>query len=340
LSQDTAAAGDTEFPVLRERLRAFQNPVTAQSLGQLANSFLPFCGLWGLMAASLSLGYWLPLLLAIPAAGFVIRLFIIQHDCGHGAFFRSRWANDLTGMLCSLVTFTPYAHWRRQHGEHHAHWNNLDRRDRGVDIYSTCLTVEEYQSLPPAKRRMQRLIHHPIVKLLVLPPLVFLVLYRLPFDTPPSWQRERRSVHWTNLGLGILWLGLGAALGFRTMLLVELPIIVIAAIAGVWLFSVQHCFEGALWARQANWTMGNASLKGTSHLDLPRLLRWFTGNIGFHHIHHLNPHIPNYRLKECQDEVDMLVKVPRLTLRDAFWSWRYRLFDEAQGKMVPFPEWR
>jgi omega-6 fatty acid desaturase (delta-12 desaturase) len=334
------STAETSASLLRERLRAFQKPMAVRSIGQLANSFLPFIALWMLMVASLHVGYWLTLLLAIPAAGLVVRIFIIQHDCGHGAFFRSRQANDAIGLLCSLVTFTPYANWRRQHAEHHANWNNLDRRESGVDIYSTCLTVEEYQQLSPWRRRLQRLINNPIIKLAILPPLVFLLLYRLPFDTPRSWKKERRSVHLTNLALGLLFLGLGATIGFKETLLVELPIIMLAAIAGVWLFSIQHRFEAAAWLRQSQWTLYDASLKGSSHLELPRILRWFTGNIGFHHIHHLNPHIPNYRLKECQDEVPLLRATPVLTLWQGLKAWRYCLCDEAQGKMVPFPEWQ
>jgi len=329
----------TSLP-LREQLRAFQQPIAAHSLGQLANSFLPYIALWILMVVSLKVGYWLTLLLAVPAAGFVVRIFIIQHDCGHGAFFRSRLANDTVGLLCSLVTFTPYANWRRQHAEHHANWNNLDRRHSGLDIYSTCLTVEEYRQLSPWRRRLQRLINHPIVKLAALPPVVFLILYRLPFDTPRSWKQERRSVHLTNLALALLFLGLGTTIGFQATLRVELPIIMLAAVIGVWLFSIQHRFKTALWARQGDWNLGNASLRGSSHLELPRLLQWFTGNIGFHHIHHLNPHIPNYRLKECQKEIPLLRTVPVLTLWEGLMAWRYCLCDEARGEMVPFPEWQ
>jgi omega-6 fatty acid desaturase (delta-12 desaturase) len=276
----------------------------------LASSFLPFVALWAAMAASLDIGYWLTLFLAVPTAGFVVRIFITQHDCGHGAFFRSRRANDTVGRLCSVVTFTPYGNWRRQHAEHHAHWNNLDHRYSGADIYSTCQTVAEYQRLTPWRRRLQRMIHHPIVKLAILPPLVFLLLYRLPFDTPSGWRNERRSVHWTSGALALLFAGLGLAIGFEKTLLVELPIMVLASMTGVWLFSVQHRFESALWARQTEWNPTDAALEGSSHLELPRLLRWFTGNIGFHHIHHLNPRIPNYHLKECHEYVPEFQAIP------------------------------
>jgi len=334
------AVGADALPRLRESLHTFQSPSAADSLGQVANSFLPFLALWAMMYASLDVGYWLTLLLAVPAAGFVVRIFIIQHDCGHGAFFRSRLGNDAVGRLCSLVTFTPYASWRRQHADHHANWNNLDRRSGGVDIYSTCMTAEEYGRLSPRQRRIQRLIHHPVIKLGLLPPFVFVVLYRLPFDMPKSWRRQRRSVHLTNLALGLLFLALGAGLGWQAVLLVELPIITLAAIAGVWLFSIQHRFEASRWMRHGEWNSCDASLRGSSYLRLPCLLQWFTGNIGFHHIHHLNPHIPNYRLRECQERVSILHASPVLTLRQALTAWRYCLYDEAGRRMVPFPEWR
>lgn len=306
MTAEDSPAGTDGLPSLHERLHAFQEPSVAASLGQTATSFLPFLALWAMMCVSLAVGYWLTLMLAVPAAAFVVRIFIIQHDCGHGAFFRSRFGNDTVGRLCSLVTFTPYASWRRQHADHHANWNNLDHRASGVDIYSTCMTIEEYARLSPRQRRIQRLIHHPVIKLGLLPPFVFVVLYRLPFDTPKGRRKQRRSVHLTNLALALLYLTLGAALGWQAVLLVELPIITLAAIAGVWLFSIQHRFETSRWMRQDRWTAYNASLRGSSYLRLPGVLRWFTGNIGFHHIHHLNPRIPNYRLRECQEQMSSL----------------------------------
>lgn len=338
MTAEDSPAGADASPGLRESLHLFQSPALADSLGQVATSFLPFLGLWAMMYASLDVGYWLTLMLAVPAAAFVVRIFIIQHDCGHGAFFRSHFGNDTVGRLCSLVTFTPYASWRRQHADHHANWNNLDRRASGVDIYSTCMTVEEYARLTPRQRRIQRLIHHPFIKLGLLPPFVFVVLYRLPFDTPKNRRKQRHSVHLTNLSLALLYLTLAAGLGWRAVLLVELPIITLAAIAGVWLFSIQHRFETSRWMRQDEWTACDASLRGSSYLRLPGVLRWFSGNIGFHHIHHLNPRIPNYRLRECQERVPILHTAPTLTLRQALQAWRYCLYDEAGKRMVPFPE--
>jgi omega-6 fatty acid desaturase (delta-12 desaturase) len=330
------SSGVPEYPSLRTSVSRYRSPRLAKSVGQIANSFLPFFGLCALMYASLDLSYALTLALAIPAAGFVVRIFIIQHDCGHGAFFRSRCANTIVGRLCSLVTLAPYAHWRRQHAGHHANWNNLDRRLSGLDLYSSCLTTDEYRNLNAERRALYRVSRHPLVALVILPPLVFLLLYRVPFDTPRSWKKERRAVHLTNLALLGLSLALGFTLGFRQMLMVQLPICVIAATFGVFLFSLQHRFEHTLWARREEWNFTAASLRGSSYLKLPKILQWFTGNIGFHHVHHLHPRIPNYRLQACHDANPLLQAAPVLTLRSGLGSVRFALWDEQQGRMVPF----
>ncbi len=321
---------------LRREVAAFARPSAARSLWQVATSFGLLLLTLAAMYGSLHLSYGLTLGLALLAAGLIVRVFIIQHDCGHGAFFRSRRANAVLGCLCSLVTLTPYALWRRQHAGHHGNWNNLDRRLSGVDIYSTCLTTAEYRALSPGQRWRHRLVHHPLLALLLLPPLVFLILFRLPFDTPRHWTMERRWVHGTNLALVAAYAGLGFALGFREMLLVQLPVSVIASVFGVWLFSLQHRFEHALWARQDAWAQVDAALYGSSYLHLPRVLQWFTGNIGFHHIHHLNSRVPNYRLPACFDAVPGVRAVPRLTLRDGLRAFRYSLWDEDHGRMVRF----
>ena len=237
---------------------------------------------------------WLTLALAVPTAGFVVRLFIIQHDCGHGAYFRARWANETVGWLCSLTTFTPYTFWRRHHAAHHAVWNNLDKRPTGGDIYSGCLTLQEYQALSLLKQRLYRIALHPLVSQILLPPVLFLLVYRVPFDTPRIWRKERRSVYLTNFGIAIVLATLMLLIGWLPVLLVQLPALVLASIVGVWLFSVQHRFEDSLWARQTDWTPAGAALRGSSWLRLPLILQWFTGNIGFHHVHHLLPRVPNY----------------------------------------------
>ena len=337
MAEATVRLPDQRLP--RDALARFQSPSLARSVAQLAGNALAYVALLWLMYASLAVSFWLTLALAVPAAGFVVRLFIIQHDCGHAAFFRARWANALTGWLCSLATYTPYASWRRQHAGHHAVWNNLDQRHAGADIYSSCLTLREYQALTPHRRWRYRLARHPVVAQLLLPPVVFLLLYRLPFDMPRGWKKERRSVQATNLALGAMLSGLGLTLGLGPVLMVQLPIMVLASIIGVWLFTVQHRFEESQWARQAEWSHAGASLHGSSCLRLPPLLQWFTGNIGFHHVHHLLPRIPNYRLQACHEAVPALAEgVTTLTLREALHAPSYALWDEDHGRMVRFPE--
>jgi omega-6 fatty acid desaturase (delta-12 desaturase) len=337
-AQPPAASEIPDSHALRAETAPFRAPHLPTSVGQIASSFLLYLVLYALMHASLVLPYWVTLALALPTAGFVVRIFIIQHDCGHGSLFRSRRINDSVGMLCSLITLTPYSMWRRQHAGHHARWNNLDRRLSGSDIYSTCLTLAEFQCLSPGRRFVYRASRHPVVANLLLPPLVFLLLYRVPFDAPRSWRHERAAVYATNLALLAVFAGLGFALGLRRELLVQLPVTAAASIIGVWLFSVQHRFEGVLWARQSDWNVLDASLRSCSYLKLPRILRWFTGNIGFHHVHHLDPKVPNYRLAECHRMCPAFAETAIvLTLGGALSSLRYSLWDETRARLVPAP---
>jgi omega-6 fatty acid desaturase (delta-12 desaturase) len=340
LRDDTSPAG-AEAPLrdLRATLAAYQAPVLGRSLGQMATTFLPFFGVIAAMYALAGISPWLSLALALPAAGLIVRIFIIQHDCGHGAYFRSKAANEWLGRFCSLFTMTPFANWRRQHANHHAMWNNLDQRSSGADIYSTCLTVAEYRALSPLQRWGHRAMRHPLIAQVLLPPLVFLLLYRVPFDTPPAWPRERASVFATDLGLAALFTVLVLLLGAGPVALVQVPTIVIAAILGVWLFSVQHRFENAVWLRQEDWSATNAALFGSSHLKLPRVLQWFSGNIGFHHIHHLLPRVPNYRLEECHRACAAQVPgTSSLTLGQALRAPGFVLWDEARARLVRFSD--
>ena len=321
--------------------KSFQTPILARSLGQIATSFGGFVATIAAMYLCLGISIWAALPLSVLAAGFLVRIFIIQHDCGHGSFFRSHRANNLLGMLCSLLTLAPYAFWRRQHARHHGSWNNLDRRAAsGLDIYSSCLTLAEYVRLKPWRRSLHRLACHPVVSHLILPPIVFMLLYRVPFDAAKEWRYERRAVYLTNIGLICLIGGLGLAIGFDRVAAVQLPVMVVASIIGVWLFSIQHRFEGTLWAPNAEWSFAAAALHGSSHLHLPRILQWFTGNIGFHHAHHLNPRIPNYRLEECHNALPDLQSAPILTLRSAVTTLHYALWDGERGRMVPCPPGR
>jgi omega-6 fatty acid desaturase (delta-12 desaturase) len=315
-------------------LSRHQRPVAWKSWWQIANSFLPFAAIATLMQLSLAYSWWIALALAPLAAGLLVRIFIIQHDCGHGSFFRSRRLNNLVGTICGVLTLTPYHNWRRQHANHHAKWNNLDRRGPDVDLYSRCLTVREYQALSFWGRQRYRLLRNPLLLFVLLPPLVFFVLYRFPFDTPASWRRERRSVHLNNLAIAAVVGALGWAVGFVDVALVYGPIMVLASIAGIWLFFVQHQFENTSWQRTDRWSFIGAALKGSSFLRLPGILRWFTGNIGFHHVHHLNPRIPNYRLARCHADHAALQVAPVVTLWTGLKATLLCLWDEEKMRMV------
>lgn len=334
-----APLGEANLKTLLPGSASFQTPILARSIAQIATSFGGFFATCAVMYISYSVSIWLALPFSVLAAGFLVRIFIIQHDCGHGSFFRSRRANNVLGSVCSLMTLAPYVFWRRQHARHHGSWNNLDRRAAsGLDIYSSCLTVAEYLRLGPWRRRLYRLAYHPVVSHLVLPPVVFLLLYRVPFDAAKEWRNERRAVYLTNIALACLIGGLGLAVGFGRVAAVQLPIMMVASIIGVWLFSIQHRFEHTLWMSNAEWSYAAASLRGASHLRLPRILQWFSGNIGFHHAHHLNPRIPNYRLEECHNALPDLQAAPVLTLRSAVTTLYQALWDEQLGRMVLFPK--
>jgi omega-6 fatty acid desaturase (delta-12 desaturase) len=282
------------------------------------------------------LSYPLTLALAVPTGALLVRVFIVQHDCGHGSFFASRRANALVGRACSLITLTPFANWGRQHSLHHADWNNLDRTGGGADIYSACLTVREYQALTPWRRRLYRLPRHPLVANLILPPLIFLLLYRLPFDTPRDWTRERRSVWLTNAALAAMFGTLALLLGWRDVLMVHLPVMVVSSILGVWLFSLQHRFETARWTVKGDWSFVDAALEGSSWFHLPRVLHWLTGNIGFHHVHHLDPRVPSYRLRAAHAALQPLRATPPLGLGRALAAPWLTLWDESAGRLVGF----
>lgn len=314
----------------------YQQPDLRLSLWQVVNSFGGFLLTWGLMAATINVGYWLTLLLAIPAAGFLVRIFIIQHDCGHGSFFKERKANNLVGMACSIFTLVPYIYWRKSHATHHAHHAELEERGIG-DVWT--MTVDEYLEASTWMRLVYRVFRNPLFLFVLAPTLNFVVLSRTTFNTPESWRHgEKASVWWTNLALAILW-GLEILLfGWQTMLLINLPIIVIASTVGTWLFYVQHQYERTYWEHTPQWDFTLAAMHGSSYYKLPRVLQWFTGNIGFHHIHHLSPRIPNYRLQQCHEENELFQRVVQLTLRSSLATVKLALWDEEHQRLVTFEE--
>lgn len=325
---------------VRQAAAAFARPNGWMSILQLFTSFGPFLAGCAAMYLVYPVSGLLTVALAVPTGALLIRIFIVQHDCGHGSFFASRRANTAVGWACSLITLTPYANWSRQHGLHHADWNNLDRAGGGSDIYSACLTVSDYLALSPWRRFLYRLPRHPLIANVLLPPMVFLLLYRVPFDTPRAWRRERWSVYLTNAALVCLFGSLVAFLGWREVLLVHLPIMVVASILGVWLFSLQHRFETARWTAKSEWSFVPAALDGSSWFRLPRALHWLTGNIGFHHVHHLNPRVPNYRLREAHEAVQAVRPVQPLSLRRGLAATFLTLWDEQRGRLVRFRDAR
>jgi omega-6 fatty acid desaturase (delta-12 desaturase) len=314
----------------RKALARYQTPDLNRSLWQLLNSTVPFFLLWYLMYRSLAVGYWLTLLLSVPTAGFLIRIFIIFHDCGHGSFFKSKKANRLVGIFTGILTLTPYEEWTHNHAVHHATAGNLDRRGTG-DVLT--LTVQEYLGLPRWKKLGYRLMRNPWIMFTLGAVIVFVIGHRFP--KKGSGKRERRSVLWTNLTLAAFFAGLVALIGWKAVLLVQAPILLVGNSIGVWMFYVQHNFEGTYWERQENWDFLSAGMRGSSFYRLPRLLQWFTGNIGYHHIHHLSPRIPNYKLQTCYDE-NAMFQVKPLTILTSLKSLRLRFWDEERKQMVGY----
>jgi len=309
----------------------FQEPSTWRAVVQLVDTLGPLALLWYLMSLCLSLSLWLALPLAALAGALLVRVFIIFHDCGHGSFFRSRLANDVTGFVAGVLTFTPYYHWRWQHSLHHATAGDLDRRGTG-DVWT--MTVEEYLAASRWKRFAYRLARNPIVLFVIAPVYLFVIRQRVP--SAHASRRERESVWWMNLALTLYALGMSAWLGLVPYLVLQLVAIGVAGAAGVWLFYVQHQFEDAYWERGEDWDFTAAALRGSSFYQLPRVLRWFSGNIGFHHIHHLSPRVPNYHLERCHRSARMFEEVEPISVRRSLRSLRLHLWDEGVRRLVGF----
>lgn len=318
---------------LYREVTKFQKPDLRRSLGQIANSVLPYLALFAAMYWSLGVSYWLTLALAIPAAGFLVRVFIIFHDCGHGSFFRSRRANRTVGFFAGLLFFLPYHYWTHQHSVHHATAGDLDNRGNG-DVHT--LTVREYQSRSAWQRLLYRMYRNPFTLLVLGPLFVFLVRYR--YWNRDDDARTRNSAIATNLALAALVTGAALTIGIKTYVMIQLPIMLVAGAAGVWLFYVQHQFEGTYWEKHENWNHLRGAMQGSSFYRLPRVLQWFSGNIGFHHVHHLNPRIPNYRLQACHEAIAELRKVPALSLRESLKSLQCHLWDEDRRRLISFSE--
>ncbi|MGI9422130.1 MAG: fatty acid desaturase [Hyphomicrobiaceae bacterium] len=311
----------------------YRLPSATRSLLELAVTFLPLALLWGLAWLALSISIWLTLLLAIPAAGFLVRLFMIQHDCGHGSFFRRRVTNDWVGRIIGVLTLTPYDVWRRSHAVHHATTGNLDRRGTG-DIHT--ITVDEYRSLNWCGRLLYRLYRHPFVLFGIGPGYIFILQNRLPLGFMSAGWKYWLSAMATNVGIAAFVVGMIAAVGAKPFLAVHLPIVLMASTIGVWLFYIQHQFEDTHWEEQTDWNVHDAALQGSSHYDLPFILRWLTANIGVHHVHHLCSRIPYYRLPEVLRDFPELAEVKRITLLESFRLTGLRLWDSEKRQLVSF----
>ncbi len=331
------AAAPSDARRWAQELAPYGRPSDLRGVAEIAMTILPLVTLWIIMWLTIDYGYWLTLLLALPAAGLLARMFMIQHDCGHGSFFGHRLANDWTGRVIGVLTLTPYGFWKRTHAMHHANSGNLDRRGIG-DIET--LTVAEYRARSAWGRLGYRLYRHPLVMFGLGPAYLFILQHRLPVGLMRRGWRPWLSAMGTNLAIGAVVTTLAWLISAETFLLVHLPVMLLAASFGVWLFFVQHQFEDTLWDREGDWNWHEAALGGSSHYDLPAVLRWFTANIGIHHLHHLCSRIPFYRLSQALRDHPELRDVSRLTLLESLGCVRLALWDEERRRLVPFRDAR
>jgi omega-6 fatty acid desaturase (delta-12 desaturase) len=331
---DAAAKLIPDSDSWRPLVARYQRPQTRRAVFQLATTVIPLLVVFAVMYRLLAVSFWWTLLLAFPAAGLLVRTFILMHDCAHGSFFASRRANRIVGAVTGLLTLTPFDQWRHEHVLHHASAGDLDRRGHGdVDT----LTVREYLGRTRWGRLRYRLIRHPAI-FLGLGPLFFLFEQRVPPRGATAGRRQIMSVWATNAAIAGVVGALAALVGLRAVLLIYLPAYYLALIAGIWLFFVQHQFQDTYWAEHEQWDYAAAAIAGSSYFRLPALLRWFTGNIGLHHVHHLGPRIPNYSLQRCHDENPLFHRVTVVTLVQSVSALRLALWDEDAARLVTFGE--
>jgi omega-6 fatty acid desaturase (delta-12 desaturase) len=318
-------------PNWKEIVAKYQAPAPWRGTWQVINTLTPYVAAWCLMYWSLSISAWLTVPLVVIAGGLMVRVFIISHDCGHGSFFKSKRANEILGTITGVLSFTPYHHWRWEHSVHHATSGDLDRRGTG-DVWT--LTVQEYLEASRWKRFAYRLARNPVILFIIAPLVLFGIRERFP--TKGAGKRERLSVYGTNLALLVYALGMGYIFGWKAWILLQLGVLMVAGSAGVWLFYVQHQFEGVYWERREHWDYEQAALQGSSFYKLPRILQWFSGNIGFHHIHHLSPRIPNYNLEKCHNSEPLFQTVKPVTLLSSLKALNFRLWDEQHQRLVGY----
>ena len=330
-----SGAGRPDDASWRDVVTKYQQPSPVRAAWQLISTLVPYALLWYLMYHAIEISVWLALPVALLAAAFLVRIFIIFHDCGHGSFLGSRRANDFVGIVAGVLTFCPYHHWRWQHSIHHGTAGQLDRRGTG-DVWT--MTVREYLEASRWRRCTYRLARNPLI-LFVLAPLFMFVVYQR-FPAVNARVRERRSVYGMNLALAGMVIALSWIFGVWPYLLLQSVVMAVAGAAGIWLFYVQHQFEDAYWEREGNWDYTSAALRGSSFYKLPTVLQWFSGNIGFHHVHHLSPRIPNYNLQRCHEAESLFQQVKTMTVMSSLRSLRLRLWDEQNQKLVGYAHLR
>lgn len=313
----------------------FTGPDDRRSILQLFVTAAAFLSCWIAAYLALEISYLLTLALTVPAAAFLVRLFMIQHDCGHGSYFSSRRAQDIVGRCIGVLTLTPYEYWRRTHAHHHAHSGDLDLRGFG-DVETR--TVREYLALSPSQQRQYRIYRHPATLLLLGPLFHFVLKHRYPWEVPRDWKQAWASIWWTNAMIAAILFVSAFTIGLGQFLMVQGPITLLAGAAGILLFYVQHQYEETYWHTKPDWDFFEAAVHGSSHLVLPAPLQWLTASIGIHHVHHLSSRIPNYRLQECLEANPGLQQVKRITLRDFARLFRLTLWDEEKRRMVGFRE--
>jgi acyl-lipid omega-6 desaturase (Delta-12 desaturase) len=309
----------------------YEKPSLPRALWQMVNTFVPYVALWFLMYLGVQVSWWIVAPLAILAGAFLVRIFIIFHDCGHRSYFKSTWANDLVGFISGVLTFTPYYQWRWEHSIHHATSGHLDKRGVG-DIWT--MTVQEYLEASRWKRFAYRLARNPFILFVMAPLFIFVLRQRLP--SLKANKRERHSVYAMNVALAAMAFALSLVFGVKAYILIQLIVLAVGGGAGVWLFYVQHQFEGVYWERGEDWDYTRAALDGSSFYKLPKVLQWFSGNIGFHHIHHLSARIPNYNLERCHKANPLFQRVKPVTLRGSLKSFQFRLWDEQSRILVGY----
>ena len=318
---------------LKKQIAPYEKANTKSSVRQILNTFIPFLVLWFAAYQSLQISYWLTLFFAVLTSGFVIRLFIIFHDCCHQSFFKKRKWNDILGTITGIITMFPYEQWKRSHSIHHATSSNLNKRGTG-DIW--IMTVEEYKSAPLKEKIAYRLYRNPLVMFGFGPIYLFVITNRI--NRKDARKKERINMYITNLSIIVIYTSMCLLIGWKEFLLVQLPILFVAGALGIWLFYVQHQFEDSYFEEEKDWDYVKAAIDGSSYYKLPKVLQWVTGNIGFHHVHHLSPRVPNYHLEKVHNETAPLQEATTITIKSSLKAIRFRLWDEKGKGFVSFKD--